>query len=269
MKSLKRYFDRALKEKWAIPQFNISNLETLKAIAEAAKSLRSPVIIGTSEGESGFLGLDRAVVLVDSFRKESGLSLFLNLDHCHSLDYCKRAIDKGYNTCHFDGSKLLFDDNIKITKKLVKYAHKKNILVEGEIDEIGSANLTDPNKAAFFCKKTGVDRLALNIGTFHGKKGKVNISHLKKIKEKVGNLPLVLHGASGVKDEDIKEAIKLGITKININTELRMAFTNALKEVLGKNPDEVVPYKYMPKAIEAVRRSAEEKIRLFGSQNKA
>ena len=265
MSSLDYYFKRAVKEKWAIPQFNFSNLETLKAIIGAAKDLRSPVIIGTSEGESRFLGMEQAVSLVRNFRDQFNLSLFLNLDHGKSFDYCKLAVDKGYDTCHFDGSGQEFNENIAITKKVVKYAKSKKIPVEGEIEGIGSDTLTDPEKAAFFCRETGVERLAINIGTSHGGEGQIQLSHLAKIKEKVGSLPLVLHGASGVSDEEVKGAIKSGIAKINVNTALRKAFKDGLKEVFGEKEEEIVPYKYMSKVVERIKGVVEEKIKLFGS----
>lgn len=275
MRPLKHYLNRALKEKWAVPQFNFANIETLKAIISIAKKLRSPVIIGTSEGESGFLGLERAVALVRSFNKE-GFPIFLNLDHGRSFEYCKEAIDKGYDTCHFDGSKLELQKNIQIAKKVVAYAHKKKVSVEGEVGFVGTQfqkrDLTDPDEALFFLRKTKVDRLAINVGTFHGidphgRKIRVNLDHLKKIKHKVGKIPLVLHGGSGVSSQDIKKAIKIGVAKINVNTELRIAFTKTLKEVL-LTTKEVASYKYMPEVIEAVEGVVEEKIRLFGSANK-
>ncbi|MEK7519544.1 MAG: ketose-bisphosphate aldolase [Patescibacteria group bacterium] len=269
MKPLEYYFEKALKEKWAIPQFNFSNLEILKAIIEAAKELKSPVILGTSEGESRFLGIENAVALVKNFREQFSLPIFLNLDHGKSFDSCKAAIDKGYDTCEFDGSELKFDENIETTKKLVQYAKEKKVSIGGEMEEIGSGNLTDPDKAVLFYRETGIHRLAVNIGTGHAKEGKIDFFHLKKIKERVGDIPLVLHGASGVSEEEIKEVIKIGINKININTALRKAFRDALKDFLNENSDEIVPYKYMPNVIEKVREVAENKIKLLGSLDKA
>jgi ketose-bisphosphate aldolase len=267
MRSLNYYFKEASQKKWAIPQFNFSNLEVLKAIVETAKALKSPVILGTSERESQFLGLNQAVSLVRAFRRQFKLPLFLSLDHGKSLSYCKTAIDEGYDTCHFDGSFLSFEQNLKLVSKLVRYAQKRKVLVEGEIDEIGSKDLTDPEKAAFFSKKTKVQRLAVNIGTVHAQKSKINLERLKEIKEKV-KIPLVLHGGSGVTDEEILEAIKLGITKINVNTELRKTFTNSLLEFLEKNRKEYIPYKYMPFVIERLKEVISQKMKLFGSINR-
>lgn len=284
---LKDYFQKAQKDKWAIGQFNISNLETLKAIIQAAQNLQSPVIIGTSEGESGFLGLRQAVALVKSFKEETGFPVFLNLDHGKTLDYIKEAIDSGYEAVHFDGSRLSLKENIEITKEVAAYGHNKGVWVEGEVGMIkGSSeihkekiavkkeDLTDPDEALEFVKETGVDSLAINIGLFHGvdvfgKKPAVNFERLKEIKEKVGErASLVLHGGSGVSEKDIKAAIELGIKKININTELRLAFTNSLKNVLKEKQEETTPYRYMPDVIEAVKKVVEEKIKLFGSANK-
>jgi len=286
MKTLDHYFKKAIKETFAVGQFNVSNLEGLRAVVAAAGVLKSPVIIGTSEGESRFLGLNQIVALVRSFREETGLPVFLNLDHGKSFDYIKEAVDAGYDSCHFDGSQLELEENIKIAKEVVKYAAKKKVLIEGEIGfvkgsstilenvpEVKEEDLTDPAEAEEFIKRTGVSRLAVNVGTFHGMNAsgrdlRVNLKRLGEIKKAVGDFPLVLHGASGVLPEDIKEAINLGIRKINLNTELRVAFTNALRKFFEENPKEMVPYKYMPVAVQAVQKVVEEKIGLFGSSNK-
>lgn len=278
---------KAQKQGWAIGQFNISNQETLKAIFQAAKKLKSPVIIGTSEGESNYVGLDEAVALVRAFEKKTGVPAILNLDHGKSFEYIKGAIAAGYDSVHFDGSKLPLKKNIEIAKKIVEYAHKKNTLVEGEVGiirgvseslknvpEMKKKDLTKPEEALEFIKKTGVDSLAINIGTFHGVKAlgqspHIDLQRLKEIKEKLGNrVFLVLHGGSGTPDSDIKKAIKLGIVKININTDLRIAFTNNLKKVFQKKLKETTPYKYMPEVVEAIQKVVEEKIKLFNSVNK-
>ncbi len=285
---IKEYFEKAQKEGWAVGQFNISNSETLRAIVQTAQILKSPVIIGTSEGESKFLGLKQAVALIKIFRKETKLPMFLNLDHGKSFGYIKKAIEAGYNMVHFDGSELPLSENIKITKKIVGIAHKKGVLVEGEVGfipgssqilnkapKIKKEDLTNPNEALKFIKVTGVDSLAISIGTLHGMKAlgenpHLNLQRLKEIRKKIGDKAfLVLHGGSGTPEEDIKNAIKLGIVKININTELRLAYTNALKKALKENPKETTPYKYLPQVIEAVQKVVEEKIKLFGSRNRS
>jgi len=286
MKSLKDYSDKAQKEGWAIGHFNFSNSELLKAIIEAAKKLKSPVILGTSEGESKSLGLKQAVFMINSYRKETGLPIFLNLDHGKSFGYIKKAVDAGYDSVHFDGSDLSLFENIKITKKVVEYAHKKKVLVEGEVGfikgsseilkkapQIKKEDLTDPKEAEKFVKETKVDRLAVNIGTFHGMRASgrnphINLKRLKEIRERLGEMPLVLHGGSGTPKEDIKTSLKLGVANIHINTELRVAYTEALRQILKQKLKETTPYKYMPQVIEAVQKVVENKIRLFGSENK-
>jgi len=281
------YFKKAQKEHWAIGQFNFSTLSQLKGIIEAAKKMKSPIILGTSEGESKFLGLEQAAALKSVFQKETGLPIFLNLDHGKSFEYLKEACDSGYEAVHFDGSELLIEENIERTKEVVKYAKKFGILVEGEVGLIGTEtskvyeekfelkekDLTNPEEAEKYIKETGVDSLAVSVGTFHGitvKGGnpRIRLERLKEIKEKVGDKFLVLHGGSGTLEEDIKKAVELGIVKVNINTELRLAYTNTLKKVLEENPKEIRPYKQLPEAIEAVQKVVEAKIQLFGSDNK-
>ena len=221
---------------------------------------------------------------------QTDLPLILNLDHGKSLEYIKEAVEAGYGAVHFDGSKLSVEDNIQIARKIVQYAHKKDVLVEGEISAIGGASkklgkapeireedLTDPDIAEKFIIKTGVDSLAVNIGTFHGVEIKenefvgkhINFKRLRELREKIGKkVFLVLHGGSGVGAEEIKEAVKNGIVKINVNTELRIAYAETLKQFLKENPSEVVPYKIMPGVIGAIQKVVEEKIKLFGSANK-
>ena len=284
---IKDYFKKAQKEKWAIGQFNISNFETLKAIIQAAQNLKSPVIIGTSENESRFIGLKQTVFLVRAFQEESRLPIFLNLDHGKTFEYIKKAVEAGYHNIHFDGSGLPFKKNLAMTKKIAKYCHQRKILIEGEIDfikgcseilkkgpKIKEEDLTKPDDALKFIKETKVDSLAVNIGTFHGmeadgKNPGIYLQRLREIKEKVQTEAfLVLHGGSGTPKEDIKKATGLGIVKININTELRAAYTNALKKALKEKPREIIPYKYLPEAVLAIQQIVEEKIKLFGSRNR-
>jgi len=287
-KKLKYYFQKALKEKWALGHFNFSNLEILRAIITAAKRLKAPVIVGTSEGESKFFGLEQAVALTKIYREATGLPIFLNLDHGKSFEYIKRAIEAGYDAVQFDGSSLSLKENIRLTKEVVGYARKFGVLVEGEVGALGTEsskiyekpfkieekNLTDPDQAEKFLKETKVDSLAVNIGTFHGVQAsggnpRIRLQRLKEIKNKAGDTPWVLHGGSGTSEKDIKAAIKLGVVKININTELRKAYTNSLRKVLKKRPKEVVPYKYLPEVEKAVQKVVEDKIQLFGSRNRS
>ncbi|MBI4101574.1 MAG: class II fructose-bisphosphate aldolase [Candidatus Nealsonbacteria bacterium] len=277
----------AQEEKWAVGQFNVSTLEALRGAVQAALNLKSPLIIGTSEGESNFIGLRQAVALVASFREETRLPIFLNLDHGKTFEYIKEAIEAGYEMVHFDGAQLPLEKNIEITKKIMDLAQEKGVSVEGEVGlipgasrvlekapEIKESDLTDPKEAGIFVKETKVDRLAVNIGTFHGMESgglnpRINLQRLREIKEEAGDkVFLVLHGGSGTPEEDLRQAIKTGIVKININTELRTAFTEALKKSLKQDPKETTPYKYLPPVLEAVQRVVENKMRLFGSVNK-
>jgi fructose-bisphosphate aldolase, class II len=288
MRNLKHYFKKAYKEGWAIPQFNFSTAEQVRGIVNAAKNLKSPIILGTSEGESKFFGLKEAVALRDVIKKETGLPIFLNLDHGKNFEYVKQAINVGYDMVHFDGSKLPIEENIRITKQLKRCLWFKGILLEGEIGIIGNdasklyaekfevkeENLTNPEDAKRYTKETNVDLLAISIGNFHGigqggADPNLRFDVLENIKKVLKKKSLVLHGGSGIPGEDIKKAIKLGIVKININTELRQDFTESLKKSLAESPQEITPYKYFSEAIESVRNTAEEKIKLFGSENKA
>jgi fructose-bisphosphate aldolase class II len=265
--NFKGYLKKAVKEGFAIGQFNISNFETLKAIIQAAEKLRSPVIIGTSEGESRFLGLEKAVALVSSFRKEKGMPVFLNLDHGKTLDYIKKAVNVGYDSVHFDGPEFSLDKNIEIAKELVRIAKVKGIVVEGDVGFVGK-NLAEPEDVERFLKEVKVDSLAVSIGTWHGegKKCGIDFTRLEEIKKRAKNVPLVLHGGSGVPGSHIKKAIKMGVAKININTELRLAYTRSVQK--AASGEEIAPYKYMPEVISNIQKVVEEKIKLFGSSNK-
>lgn len=288
MKTIKYYLQKAKKEQWAIGQFNFSDFTQMKAIVTAAGKTKSPIILGTSEGESKFFGLQEAVALRDVLRKKTGMPIFLNLDHGKSFEYLKEAIDAGYDAVHFDGSKLPLEENIKITKEVVKYAKKKGVLVEGEVGRVGNdasklyaekfeikeEDLTKPGDAFRYVKETKVDSLAVSIGNFHGIEisgidPNLRLDVLKKIKEAIGEIPLVLHGGSGTPEDDIKEAIKLGIVKINVNTELRLAFSGNLRRFLNNNPEEIAPYKFLADAKNSVEKLTVLKINLFGGANKA
>lgn len=275
MKTLKYRFTKAKKDGFAIGQFNFSALEQLEGIVKAAKKKKVPVIIGTSPGEAGFLELEKIVALRNYYRTIYP-SIYLNLDHGRNLNFIKKAVNLGYDCVHFDGGNLSFEKNIETTKKIVQYAHKKRCLVEGEIKAIkggsiihqemlkfNSSGYEDPDQAQEFAQKTKIDSLAVNIGNVHGvfkKPIKLNLKLLKEISEKVP-CSLVLHGGSGTKEGDLKGAIKNGIVKININTELRIVWKQTLKKELNKK--EIKPYRIYPRVIEAVQKRVEEKISLF------
>ena len=288
MKSLKYYFKKAQRQKWAIGQFNFSDFTQVKGIVEVAKKMRSPVILGTSEGESKFFGLEEAVVLRNVLRKKIKTPIFLNLDHAKSFEYAQKAIDAGYDMVHFDGSKMPLKENIKDTKKVVSYAHWRGVLVEGEVGKIKTDasklyaekflvdedDLTKPAEAKEYLAKTKADLLAVSIGNFHGIEisgicPNLNMGLLEKISKECKRPWMVLHGGSGTFDSEIKEAIKLGIVKININTEIRLAFSGNLRRALKEDEEEIVPYKFLPPAQRSVERVVEFKINLFGSAGKA
>jgi len=277
---------KAQKGKYAVGQFNVSTDEQIKAIIEVAKDLKSPVIIGTSESEREFIGTKQAVALVDAWRKETDLPIILNADHCKSFESAKEAIDAGYDMAQFDGSQLQFEENTKATREVVEYAKNKNpeLLVEGELGylrgsseirkekiEIKEEDLTKSEEAKEFVKKTGVDCLAVVIGNMHGiesESKKLYLERLKEIQRVIPATLLVLHGGSDTVEEDIKKAIKLGIVKININTELRVAYSDALEKEIKEHPDEVKPYKILAPAVEEMKKVVAKKIELFGSKGK-
>ena len=265
---LANYFKKAQKEGWAIGQFNFTTDEQLKGIIAAAEELNSPIILGTSEGESQFLGLKKIKALVDAFRADSSVPIFLNLDHGKNLDYIKEAIKVGYDCVHFDGSSLSLEENIRLTKGIVKLASKKGTMIEGEVGIIGG-KLTDPKEAKEFVQQTRVGRLAINIGTVHGGKAKIDFKRLNEIKEAIDNTPLVLHGGSGVNNTDIKKVIESGIVKININTELRLAWKKGLEDIFKEDKGQIKPYKILTPLSEKIKKVVEDKIKLFGSENKA
>ncbi len=278
--NLKSYFKKAQREKWAIGQFNFSTLGQLRGILSAGQKLKSLVILGTSEGESNYLGLREIVALVEISKIKYKTPVFLNLDHGKDLNWIKKAIDFGYPAVHFDGSGLPFKKNIKYAKKIVDYAHKKGVLVEGELGyieggsklhkkeiKIKKENLTSPENVWQFVRETKVDSLAISIGNVHGIYAgmpKLDLERLKEINDKT-NTFLVLHGGSGISKKEVRKAIKLGIVKVNINTELRIAWKKALQTVI--KTQEVKPYKILPKAQMAVQKKVEEKLKLFGSKS--
>ncbi len=279
-------FKKAKEGKYAVGSFNVSNLEQLKAIVLACQNLKSPAIISTSQGESEFIGKKQLKSLIDVYKKETGLPLILNMDHGKSLEIIQEAVEAGYDSIHFDGSALDFEENIRVTKQVVELAKEKGIEnVEGELGylrggstihsekvEIKPEDLTDAAQAQEFVERTGVDILAVAVGNIHGisKSGENPPLFLDRLKEidKSVDAGLVLHGSSGTPESDIEKAIELGIVKINVNTRLRIVYTKSLKKSLKENPNRVTPYKIMPPVVEAVQKAVEEKIKLFGSDNK-
>lgn len=285
--NLKEYFQKAWREKWAIGHFNFSTAEQLKAIVEAAVELKSPVMAATSEGEANFIGYDQAVALVKTYQQH-GHHVWLNADHHKSFDSAKKAIDAGYDTALIDASGLPYEENIRTTSDVVQYAKSyrglASIAVEGELGylrgssevqkkiEISPADYTAPEQAADFVARTDVDRLAVVFGNIHGiiteQEEKLDIEHLKKIAAAVPETILVLHGASGLSDDDVRAAIAAGISNIHINTELRVAYHDALHAELEKEPNQTTPYKFLMPSLEAMKELVKEKLKLFGSVDK-
>ena len=279
--STKKLLNDARQGHYAVPAFNTSDLEMTMGIMRACEKLGSPVILATSERQIRFSNEREIYAILRTFAKEAKVPVAIHLDHGGSFEQAKKCIDIGYTSIHIDGSSLPYEENIEITKKVVAYAKKKNVSVEGELGHIITPKskgdktdrtlyFTDPEKAVEFVKKTGIDSLAISVGTAHGAyKGETNIDfdRLREIGKSV-DVPLVLHGGSMVPKHDIQKAIQLGISKININTELRLSFTKYLRYYLVKNKRAYVPEEIMKGAIEAVAKDCEDKIEQFGNSKK-
>lgn len=283
----REWLEKAKREKFAIGAFNVGNLETFKAIVQAAANKKSPVIIETSPGETKWMGADNMVDLAKNFSQDFNVPILVNLDHAETLEDCLAGIKAGYDLIHFDGSKLPYNQNLEIAKRVVELAHQKGLVVEGEVDHIagsseihqGSATeeikkgkFSDPKRAQEFVGESGVDILAVFFGNIHGvfQSGGENL-HLPILESIAQVLPQAffsLHGGSGIDDEQVKEAILRGIVKVNINTEMRQAFRDTLEEVLKENPNEYAMYKNEGPVIESVQKVVEHKIEVFGSVNK-
>ena len=278
---------KAKNEGYALGAFNVCNLETLKAVIQAAQRLKSPIILEASDGEINYMGAENLVALTNIYRNQTGLPIILNLDHGKDFESCKRAIEAGFDYVHIDTSKLPLEENIAIAKEVVKMAHSRGVLVEGEMDHIeGSSEdhtnenpekfqqmgmYSDPQKAYDFVKSTGIDTFASFVGNLHGiyaKEIRLNLGLLDQIQKALPDTFLSLHGGSGINDGDVKQAVKSNIVKVNVNSELRIAFKLTLQESLNTSK-EVAFYKLTPPAIKAVQEVVERKITLFGSAGKA
>lgn len=278
---------RATSESWATGHFNASELDQLRAIVEACQEVRSPAIIGTSEGERKHLGLTETVALRDIFRKEYNIPIFFNADHSKSVSMAKEAVETGFDSVHIDLSAKNFEENVAGTREVVEYVKSKNpeISVEGELGylkgeskiqqekiEVYREDYTKPEEAKEFVEKTGVDRLAIVVGNIHGlsfDEPNLDIVRIKEIRVVVPkDVALVLHAGSGIPADQIKEAISAGIANIHINTDIRIAFVQGLRTALRKDPEGVVMYKLDKDAMEAMKEVVKEKLKLFGAVNK-
>jgi ketose-bisphosphate aldolase len=283
----KQWLEKAKAEKFAIGAFNVANLETFKAIVQAAANKKSPVIIESSPGETDWMGADNVVDLARNYAWDFGVPVLVNLDHAEKLEECQKAIEVGYDLIHFDGSKLPLDQNLAILKQVVQLAHAKGLTVEGEMDHItgssevhqGSAaeeaakgKFTDPEAAKRFVEEGGVDVFASFFGNVHGvfSSGDENLhlEILEKIAALMPNTFFSLHGGSGIPDDQVKAAIQRGIVKVNINTEMRQSFKDTLEKVLKEHPEEYAMYKIEQPVLEAVRIIVEHKMEVFGSAGK-
>jgi len=278
----KELLDHANKHGYAVGAFNINNMEIFQAIIEAAEETNSPVILQASQGGIKYAGIEYIAALGKVAAQKAKVPVALHLDHGTDFDQVMLCIRYGFTSVMIDGSKHPLKENIELTKKVVEVAHAVGVSVEAELGKIGGtedditvdeleATFTDPDEAKLFVEETGVDSLAVAVGTAHGVyKGepKLDFDRIKTIKELVG-IPLVLHGSSGVPADSIKKAIEAGINKINIDTDLRVAFTKAMKDFLRENPDNIDPRKILTPARKAMKEVIKEKIILFGSSGKA
>jgi len=303
----KEMFKKAYEGGYAIGAFNINNMEIVQAIVDAAYEEKSPVILQASAGARKYAGSIYIKKLAEAaVAMYPDLPIVLHLDHGETFEICKECIDDGFTSVMIDGSKLPFEENIKLTKKVVEYAHSRGVVVEAELGKLAGiednikvsereATFTDPDQAVEFVERTGIDSLAIAIGTSHGAykfKGepKLDFDRLKVISEKLKGFPLVLHGASsvpqfivekannfggkidnakGVPEEMLRKSAQMGICKINIDTDLRLAMTSTIREELAKNPGEFDPRKYLGPARDAVKSIVKHKIKnVLGSSNK-
>jgi fructose-bisphosphate aldolase class II len=294
----------ARKNGYAVGAFNVQNLESMQAVAEAAVEEKSPAILQITPSVIKYAGLPYISGLVKTAAQLSSVPLTMHLDHGEDFDTASKCVEAGFTSVMIDGSFLKFDENVTLTKRVVDIAHPKGVSVEAELGKLAGieersveekeAILTDPKTAVEFVEKTGVDTLAVAIGTSHGaykfkSESKLDIERLRTISQII-SIPLVLHGASsvpqwliekatkygaslggakGIPEEELKKAISFGIAKINIDTDLRLAFTATVREVLANSPKEFDPRKILGPAKEAMKEVAKSKMRLFGSSGRA
>lgn len=271
----------AQKNGYAVPAFNCHNLETIQVIVETANELRSPVIIAGTPGTFDYAGRDYIQSIVETAAKKYNIPIVLHLDHHTKIEDIEASLKLGTKSVMIDASHHSYDENIAIVKKVVELTHKFDATVEAELGILGGqeddlvvnekdSKYTNPQQAVDFVKKTGIDSLAVAIGTAHGlykEDPKLDFERLKEIRSLV-TIPLVLHGASGVPEEAVKKAISLGITKVNIATELKIPFSHKLREYLVTHPEENDPRKYMKDAKKAMAEVVKEKILMCISQNR-
>lgn len=273
---------QAQKNKYAIGAFNVNNMEIIQAIISAAEELNSPVILQASQGGIKYAGIDYIAGLGKIAGRNGNVPVALHLDHGTDFDQVMLCLRHGFTSVMIDGSRFPLKENIEFTKRVVDIAHAVGVSVEAELGKIGGtedhitvdereATMTDPEEARIFVEETGVDSLAIAVGTAHGVyrgEPKIDFDRIKAIRELV-DVPLVLHGSSGVPEESLRRAISLGISKINIDTDVRATFAKGVKEFLLENPDEIDPRKILGPARKAMKEAIKKKIEIFGSVDKA
>lgn len=304
--STKPLFAKAYKEGYAVGAFNVNNMEIIQGITEAIAEEKAPVILQVSAGARKYARHQYLIHLVQAAMECTGIDCVLHLDHGEDFEMCKSCVDGGFTSVMIDGSKYPFEENIRLTKQVVDYAHAKGVPVEAELGKLAGvednisvtdkdAIFTDPNQAVEFVKRTGCDSLAVAIGTSHGAykfKGepKLDFDRLEKIGKLLPNYPLVLHGASsapadlvkicndyggqipgarGVPEEMITKAAKMSVCKINIDTDLRLAMTGAIRKVFFETPGEFDPRKYLGPGRDAIKEVVKRKIKFLGCGGKA
>ena len=303
----KEMFEKSMKEGFAIGAFNVNNMEIIQAIVDAAQEENSPVILQASASAIKYARPAYLKKMVEAAVEETNIPIALHLDHGPDFETCKACIDNGFTSVMIDGSKYDFEENVALTKKVVEYAHPRGVVVEAELGKLAGieddvnvsdadAKYTDPDQAQEFVERTGCDSLAIAIGTSHGAykfkgEAKLRFDILAEIKKKIPNTPIVLHGAStvipelveqcnryggnipgakGVPDEILHEASESGVSKINVDTDLRLAMTASIRKVFEEDPSAFDPRKYLTPAREKIKETVQHKIRdVFGSSNKA
>ncbi len=282
-KNLRFYIEEANKKGIAVGHFNFSTAEMLRGIAEGARESGMPVIVGVSEGERDFFGIKQSRAIVSAFREDFQIPIFLNADHTKSVDRAKEAIDAGFDSLVMDASAMILEDNIKSVKEVVDYARKsgRDVIIEGELGFIGTSSkildeipsgvplneseMTKAEDANRLVVEGGMDMLAPAVGNLHGVvRGGANpalsINKIIELKKTCNNLPLVLHGASGISESDVRKAVKSGMAVVHFSTDLRSAYRKSLSSSLSSDIDEVSPYKYMKESIKSVKDIVKTKI---------
>ncbi len=272
---------KAQREKYAVPAFNFHNLETIQVIVEAAAEMKSPLILAGTPGTFEYGGRDYLQAIIETASRKYNIPIAIHLDHHETFESIKKSIDLGTKSVMIDASHHSFEENIELVSKVVEYAHRYDVTVEAELGRLGGQEddlvvneedsfFTNPDAAVEYAERTRIDSLAVAIGTAHGlykSEPKLDFERLEEIRKKV-SIPLVLHGASGVSVQDVRKCISLGITKVNIATELKLPFSDELRKYLMENTEANDPRKYMAKAKEEMKKVVIEKIKMCMSNDR-